>query len=213
MGPAAVCRRSNIHQRSYRRQPPVGWRRAFHATVRRATSTNAIRYIANNVATTEETGLARDLDIYLAGEWTPGTGEEIREVRSPGSGEHIANVPVASTADIDRAVQTTDTARDEFRHWTAIERAALLHRVAEAVAIAGRGDLGLQAAVFTSSISKAFWCTDRIRAGAVAINDSTDFWETFQPFGGAADTASGWGRGTIDDFTDLQTMVIDIGNV
>ncbi len=83
----------------------------------------------------------------------------------------------------------------------------------EAIAIAGRSDLGLQAAVFTSSLDKAFWYTDRIRAGTVVINDSTDFWETFQPFGGAAGTASGWGRGTIDDFTDLQTMVIDIGNV
>jgi acyl-CoA reductase-like NAD-dependent aldehyde dehydrogenase len=83
----------------------------------------------------------------------------------------------------------------------------------EAIAIAGRGELGLQAAVFTSSIDKAFWYTDRIRAGTVVINDSTGFWETFQPFGGAAGTLSGWGRGTIDDFTDLQTMVIDIGNV
>jgi len=81
----------------------------------------------------------------------------------------------------------------------------------EAIAITARGDLGLQAAVFTSSIDKAFWYTDRIRSGTVVINDSTDFWETFQPFGGAAGTASGWGRGTIDDFTDLQTMVIDIG--
>jgi succinate-semialdehyde dehydrogenase/glutarate-semialdehyde dehydrogenase len=80
-----------------------------------------------------------------------------------------------------------------------------------AVAIAADTNLGLQAAVFTSSLSKAFWYTDRIRAGTVVINDSTDFWETFQPFGGAAGTASGWGRGTIDDFTDLQTMVIDLG--
>ncbi len=83
----------------------------------------------------------------------------------------------------------------------------------EAIEVAARGELGLQAAVFTSSIDKAFWYTDHIRAGTVVVNDSTDFWETFQPFGGAAGTASGWGRGTIDDFTDLQTMVIDIGNV
>lgn len=93
--------------------------------------------------------MARDLDIYLAGEWSPGTGDEYREIASPGSGEHIANVPLAS----------------------------------------------------------------RVRAGTVVINDSTDFWETLQPFGGAAGTASGWGRGTIDDFTDLQTMGIDIGRV
>jgi acyl-CoA reductase-like NAD-dependent aldehyde dehydrogenase len=82
-----------------------------------------------------------------------------------------------------------------------------------AVAIAANTNLGLQAAVFTTSLSKAFWYTDRIRAGTVVINDSTDFWETFQPFGGAAGTDSGWGRGTIGDFTDLQTMVIDVGSV
>jgi len=80
-----------------------------------------------------------------------------------------------------------------------------------AVAIASMANLGLQAAVFTTSLAKAFWYTDRIRAGTVVINDSTDFWETFQPFGGAAGTDSGWGRGTIGDFTDLQTMVVDIG--
>lgn len=83
----------------------------------------------------------------------------------------------------------------------------------DAVAIAGRGELGLQSAVFTSSLDKAFWYADRIKAGTVVINDSTDFWETFQPFGGAAGTASGWGRGTVDDFTDIQTVVIDTGNV
>ena len=80
----------------------------------------------------------------------------------------------------------------------------------EAVAIANRTRLGLQAAVFTNSLSKAFWYTDRIRSGTVVVNDSTDFWETFQPFGGAAGTDTGWGRGRIDEFTDLQTMVIEL---
>jgi acyl-CoA reductase-like NAD-dependent aldehyde dehydrogenase len=80
----------------------------------------------------------------------------------------------------------------------------------EAVAIANRTHLGLQAAVFTASLSKAFWYTDRIRSGTVVVNDSTDFWETFQPFGGAAGTQTGWGRGGIEEFTDLQTMVVEI---
>jgi len=84
---------------------------------------------------------------------------------------------------------------------------------ADAVAIANRTRLGLQAAVFTSSLHKAFWYVDRVRSGTVVVNDSTDFWETFQPFGGAAGTDTGWGRGTIDDFTDLQTVVLDLGNV
>jgi len=82
---------------------------------------------------------------------------------------------------------------------------------AEAAAMANRTRLGLQAAVFTNSLQKAFWYADRIRSGTVVINDSTDFWETFQPFGGAAGTDTGWGRGRIEEFTDLQTLVIDIG--
>lgn len=83
----------------------------------------------------------------------------------------------------------------------------------EAVAVANRTNLGLQAAVFTSSLQKAFWYADRVRSGTLVINDSTDFWETFQPFGGAAGTDTGWGRGSLEEFTDPQTVVIDIGNV
>ena len=95
----------------------------------------SIDYIAGKRRqTAKETGLARDLDIYLAGEWSPGTGDEYREITSPGSGEHIATVPLASRSDIDRAVEAARKAQDEYRHWTAIERAELLHRIAEAVA-------------------------------------------------------------------------------
>ena len=83
----------------------------------------------------------------------------------------------------------------------------------EAVAVANRSHLGLQAAVFTSSLRRAFWYADRVRSGTVVINDSTDFWETFQPFGGAAGTDTGWGRGSLEEFTDPQTVVIDLGNV
>jgi succinate-semialdehyde dehydrogenase/glutarate-semialdehyde dehydrogenase len=83
----------------------------------------------------------------------------------------------------------------------------------EAVAMANRSNLGLQAAVFTSSLAQAFWYADRVRSGTVVINDSTDFWETFQPFGGAAGTDTGWGRGRLEEFTDLQTVVFDLKNV
>ncbi len=80
-----------------------------------------------------------------------------------------------------------------------------------AVGLANRSHLGLQAAVFTESLTKAFWYADHIRSGTVVVNDSTDFWETFQPFGGAAGTDTGWGRGRINEFTDLQTMVVRLG--
>ncbi|MGH8875375.1 MAG: aldehyde dehydrogenase family protein, partial [Acidimicrobiia bacterium] len=81
----------------------------------------------------------------------------------------------------------------------------------EAATIANRSRLGLQAAVFTRSLQKAFWYADHIRSGTVVVNDSTDFWETFQPFGGAAGTDTGWGRGRIEEFTDLQTVVFHLG--
>jgi succinate-semialdehyde dehydrogenase/glutarate-semialdehyde dehydrogenase len=80
----------------------------------------------------------------------------------------------------------------------------------DAIGIANRTNLGLQAAVFTNDVSKAFWYADHIRSGTVIINDSTDFWETFQPFGGAAGTDTGWGRQRIEEFTDLQTVVFNL---
>jgi acyl-CoA reductase-like NAD-dependent aldehyde dehydrogenase len=80
----------------------------------------------------------------------------------------------------------------------------------DAVGIANRTRLGLQAAVFTNDLTKAFYYADRIRSGTVIVNDSTDTWETFQPFGGAAGTDTGWGRQRIEEFTDLQTIVFSL---
>jgi succinate-semialdehyde dehydrogenase/glutarate-semialdehyde dehydrogenase len=80
----------------------------------------------------------------------------------------------------------------------------------DAVAVANRTRLGLQAAVFTNDLTKAFYYADRIRSGTVIVNDSTDTWETFQPFGGAAGTDTGWGRQRIHEFTDLQTIVFSL---
>lgn len=83
----------------------------------------------------------------------------------------------------------------------------------EAVALANDTDLGLQAAVFTSSLSRAFRFVDEVRAGTVVVNDSTASWETHPPFGGAAGTRTGWGRiggkYTLMDMTDLRTAVVD----
>jgi len=80
----------------------------------------------------------------------------------------------------------------------------------DAVAVANRTRLGLQAAVFTNDLTKAFYYADRIRSGTVIVNDSTDTWETFQPFGGAAGTDTGWGRQRTHEFTDLQTIVFSL---
>jgi acyl-CoA reductase-like NAD-dependent aldehyde dehydrogenase len=85
----------------------------------------------------------------------------------------------------------------------------------EAVAAANDSHLGLQAAVYTSSLSRAFRYVDDLRVGNVVVNDSTDYWEAHEPFGGAPGTQTGWGRiggrFTMLDMTDMKTVVLDVG--
>jgi succinate-semialdehyde dehydrogenase/glutarate-semialdehyde dehydrogenase len=87
----------------------------------------------------------------------------------------------------------------------------------EAIAVANDSHLGLQAAVYTTSLQRAFRYLDSLQVGNVVINDSTDYWEAHEPFGGAAGTRTGWGRiggrYTMLDMTDLKTAVLDIGGL
>jgi acyl-CoA reductase-like NAD-dependent aldehyde dehydrogenase len=86
----------------------------------------------------------------------------------------------------------------------------------EAIRLANDSHLGLQAAVFTSSLRRAFTFIDRLRVGNVVVNDTTDYWESLEPFGGASGTRTGWGRvggkWGLMDMTDLRTAVIDYRN-
>jgi acyl-CoA reductase-like NAD-dependent aldehyde dehydrogenase len=87
----------------------------------------------------------------------------------------------------------------------------------EALAAANDCPLGLQAAVYTSSLARAFRYAEQLQVGNVVVNDSTDYWEAHEPFGGAAGTRSGWGRiggrYTMLDMTDLKTVVLDVGGL
>ncbi len=87
----------------------------------------------------------------------------------------------------------------------------------DAIAVANDSHLGLQAAVYTRSLSRAFRYAEALRVGNVVVNDSTDYWEAHEPFGGAPGTRSGWGRiggrYTMLDMTDLKTVVLDTGGL
>jgi acyl-CoA reductase-like NAD-dependent aldehyde dehydrogenase len=87
----------------------------------------------------------------------------------------------------------------------------------EALAVANDSYLGLQAAVYTKSLKRAFRYLDNLQVGNVVVNDSTDYWEAHEPFGGASGTRSGWGRiggrYTMLDMTDLKTAVLDVGGL
>ena len=78
--------------------------------------------------------------------------------------------------------------------------------------IANADPLGLQAAVFTRSLSRAFRVAESLRCGSVIVNDSTDYFENAMPFGGAGGTRTGWGRVggmyQLEDMTDVRCTVI-----
>jgi acyl-CoA reductase-like NAD-dependent aldehyde dehydrogenase len=80
--------------------------------------------------------------------------------------------------------------------------------------IANADPLGLQAAVFTKSLSRAFTFAEGLRCGSVVVNDSTDYFESAQPFGGAGGTRTGWGRvggmQQLRDMTDLRCTIISL---
>jgi acyl-CoA reductase-like NAD-dependent aldehyde dehydrogenase len=85
----------------------------------------------------------------------------------------------------------------------------------ELLRLANADALGLQAAVFTENLTKAYRFIEEIEAGQVIVNDSTGFWDINMPFGGAGGKGTGWGRiggkHTLLDMSDLRTGVIHLG--
>jgi succinate-semialdehyde dehydrogenase/glutarate-semialdehyde dehydrogenase len=74
----------------------------------------------------------------------------------------------------------------------------------EILRVANADPLGLQAAVFTRSLTRAFRFAEGLQVGSVVVNDSTDYFENAQPFGGAGGTRTGWGR--VGGLTQLRDM-------
>jgi acyl-CoA reductase-like NAD-dependent aldehyde dehydrogenase len=78
---------------------------------------------------TTETRRAVDLKLYIGGEWTEGTGDEVIEIRSPATGEHIGNLPKASPEDVRRASEAARDAQREWRNVGPWQRAEICHRI------------------------------------------------------------------------------------
>lgn len=74
-----------------------------------------------------------NLDLWVHGEWSPGTGDARVEVVNPAKNELLATVPEANAADTERIV---DSARAGLAVWRSThprERAQTLYRIAEAL--------------------------------------------------------------------------------
>jgi len=73
-------------------------------------------------------------------------------------------------------------------------------------------DFGLQAAVFTTSLASAFRAVEGLEAGAVMVNDSTDYRMDAMPFGGIK--SSGLGREGIrfalQEMTEPKTVCFNL---
>jgi len=82
----------------------------------------------------------------------------------------------------------------------------------EAIAIANKSKYGLQSAIFTNDYKKALKLADKIKSGAVIINDSTRLrWDAL-PFGGVKYT--GFGREgvkyTMQEMTELKLIALNL---
>src|SRR5262245_64760665 len=76
---------------------------------------------------------ARILRNFVAGDWRESTGEMVRAIDSPVTGEKLADVPDASADDVERA---TRAAREAQLGWAALsawERARVCHRIADLI--------------------------------------------------------------------------------
>jgi malonate-semialdehyde dehydrogenase (acetylating)/methylmalonate-semialdehyde dehydrogenase len=82
----------------------------------------------------------RLLDNYVAGRWTPATGDDALDVTNPATGETIARVPLSASADLDAAVSAARAALPEWRAVSAIARAQKLFELREGL-VARRDEL------------------------------------------------------------------------
>jgi acyl-CoA reductase-like NAD-dependent aldehyde dehydrogenase len=85
----------------------------------------------------------------------------------------------------------------------------------EAVEIANSTPYGLQAAAFTSSLKKAFYLGENIKAGAVNINESNNYWDQMASFGGCKKSGLGRELSTwiLDELTEQKQILFDIAKV
>ena len=75
----------------------------------------------------------RTLDQFIGGSWVAATGERVRTIVSPVTGESIAEAPDASSGDIDAAVAAARAAQPKWAALSAWDRADVCHAIANLI--------------------------------------------------------------------------------
>mgnify|MGYP001220154789 CR=1 FL=1 len=72
----------------------------------------------------------------------------------------------------------------------------------------------LSAAIFSRDIERAMLMAEQMRFGIVNINESSHYWETVIPAGGASGSPSGYGRSggkaSIEEMSETRTVVLNL---
>ncbi len=59
-----------------------------------------------------------DLALYINGQWRSGEGRDTHAVINPASGETLAELPLATAADLDEALEAAERG---FKSWRAVD--------------------------------------------------------------------------------------------
>ena len=114
---------------------------------------------------------------------------------------------------LDRVSSDMDVAREET--FGPIVPISTIRREDEALAIIDSGPYGLLASIFTEDLRRGLRFAEAARAGWVNVNEGSNYWESHLPFGGRAGSKSGvgrvGGRHAMDAFTELKTVVLNLG--
>ena len=76
-------------------------------------------------------GYEADLKLFINGSWRTGEGRDSFAVVNPATGEAIADVPLATEADLDEALETAERAYPEWRATDVEKRSTILHKAAK----------------------------------------------------------------------------------
>src|SRR2546425_9126326 len=77
-------------------------------------------------------------EMFIGGEWTPGTGGDVQEIVNPATGKVIAHVPKGTDKDVDRAVEAARKAFDGgWSDSTPRDRSERMLKLADAIAANG----------------------------------------------------------------------------